>query len=314
MLMNKIGILAIVFTIAGCSKQASFEAAQIEYRQNCFGDLTVKCRSQLVDLNVTKLEAGIEAMENKKADIIACKGQQFYDNGIAIVRDRIAYFKDLKPNLFMRTVLSGMDVEFNPPPYRREAELHTFMSTSDECLSATLSSAQSPGASLAAASTEVAATSHGSEAATESADGAEDSSTHTRYGMVAVSGDHELLLNGKALAPSIQGNNGLSVVQKFQLGASDAVLVQDIGGTACPASFYIVTITSTGAKSTSAFGTCSDLVKVIQDGETISVSMPRFAGPHEPQAETNTAETQQHVFVFKNGAIAESGKSLRPAN
>ena len=108
-----------------------------------------------------------------------------------------------------------------------------------------------------------------------------------------------------------QGNNNLDIVRMFRLTAVDAALLQDTGGTACPAHFYIATTSSAGAAVAQDFGLCSDNIEPAQDGEAISFSMPSFAGPAEPEAKQRPAVGEKHVFGSVAGVLTENGAVLR---
>ena len=94
--------LILLTAVTACSKLDHFYQKKSEYQQECLGDQSVKCRSILVDLNVTKLEAAIQIAGSRKENIIACRGQRFYDEGLEVIQEKIAYFKELKPGIFAR--------------------------------------------------------------------------------------------------------------------------------------------------------------------------------------------------------------------
>lgn len=96
----------------------------------------------------------------------------------------------------------------------------------------------------------------------------------TRFGSLSIDDENRLLFQGQALEPAIQGNSSLSVLGTFRLKNSDAVLIQNNGGTACPALLHFVELSPEGLKVTQAFGSCSDLVEVNKTGATITVAMP----------------------------------------
>jgi hypothetical protein len=133
----------------------------------------------------------------------------------------------------------------------------------------------------------------------------------TRFGDLSISDDNVLLYQGKPLTPTVQGNNSLDVVRTFQVGADDVTLVQDNGGTGCPAQFYLVVTSEAGVRATKAFGTCSDTVKVAHDADSLSISMPGFAGPDEPEAEQRKAAAAQHVFLYRKGNIEMDGHPIQ---
>lgn len=133
----------------------------------------------------------------------------------------------------------------------------------------------------------------------------------TRFGSLKINDENMLLYKNRPLNPEIQGNNSLSVVGTYQLGNSDVVLIQDNGGTACPAQLYFVTASASGVKASSAFGTCTDLIDVKPMADSISVTMPGFKGPFESKAAQRKAAKEKHAYVFKGGALTENGKPVK---
>ena len=133
----------------------------------------------------------------------------------------------------------------------------------------------------------------------------------TRFGSLKINDENMLLFKNRPLNPEIQGNSSLSVVGTYQLGSNDVVLIQDNGGTACPAQLYFVTTSASGVKATSAFGTCSDLIEAKQVSDSISVTMPGFMGPFESEAAQKKAAKEKHVFVLRAGVLTENGKLIK---
>lgn len=133
----------------------------------------------------------------------------------------------------------------------------------------------------------------------------------TRFGDLSISPDNELLYQDRLLAPVVQGNDNLDIVKTFQLGSVDAALVQDNGGTACPAQFYIVTTSPSGTAVTPGFGTCSDSIHVVQDGVSIAITMPGFVGPFESEDKQRSAAAQTHVFRFAGGVLTENDMPIK---
>jgi len=127
----------------------------------------------------------------------------------------------------------------------------------------------------------------------------------TRFGSLTVGNNKELLFRGRSVVPSIVGNNGLDLGTPFHLKAEDVVLVTDNGGTACPYLYYFVTLNQSGAKGTTAFGTCNVANQVKRDGDSIRVTMHGYRGPFEPESERRSALRAVHVFVFRDGAVHE---------
>lgn len=135
--------------------------------------------------------------------------------------------------------------------------------------------------------------------------------TSTRFGRLTVTDDQKLLFQGHPLDPPIEGNDGLALGELYQIGATDVVLVTDHGGTVCPASYYFVTVSKSGAQATPSFGTCSDLITVKRTVNSISVSMPGFAQPFDSKAEKRKAARERHVFIFLAGVLTENGKRVK---
>jgi hypothetical protein len=133
----------------------------------------------------------------------------------------------------------------------------------------------------------------------------------TRFGALTVSDAGVLLFKGTPVKPTIEANSSLDLSEPYQIGTSDVVLVTDNGGTACPAVYYFVTVTESGAKGTPSFGTCSDLIKVKRNGDSISVSMPGYQGPFETKRAQSRAARERHVFIYHAGVVTENGKPVK---
>src|SRR6266496_3306186 len=133
----------------------------------------------------------------------------------------------------------------------------------------------------------------------------ETNTVSTRFGALTVDEAGVLLFKGAPFKPTIEANNSLDLSKTFEIGAADVVLVTDNGGTACPALYYFVTVTKSGAKATSSFGSCSDLIKLKRMGDSILVSMPGYAGPSEPKRAQTRAARERHVFIYRAGVVTE---------
>jgi len=136
-------------------------------------------------------------------------------------------------------------------------------------------------------------------------------SVSTRFGVLSVNEDKILQFKGQSLVPVIEGNNGLDLGEVMRMGATDVVLVTDNGGSGCPAVFYFVSVTRSGAKATPEFGTCSDLATVKRNGNSISVTMPGFLGPFEPKSAQRRAAKERHVFIYRAGVVTENGRPVK---
>jgi hypothetical protein len=133
----------------------------------------------------------------------------------------------------------------------------------------------------------------------------------TRFGSLTINNENILLFKGRPFTPQIQGNNSLSLAKKIQMDKKDVILIEDNGGTSCPSQYYFVTMSASGAKATPAFGTCSDLIKIKQKGDIITVSMPGFKGSFEPAREQKKAAKEKHIFTFKDDIVTENGKPIK---
>jgi hypothetical protein len=111
-----------------------------------------------------------------------------------------------------------------------------------------------------------------------------------------------------AQAEPVQGNAALHIVAHFELEGQDIVLLQDTGGTACPALYRFATLTPQGIAVTREFGTCSDLATVTLE-ETPSgvqeplVTMVGALDPAEPGQEH--PRIRLHRFVLRQGQVQE---------
>jgi hypothetical protein len=136
----------------------------------------------------------------------------------------------------------------------------------------------------------------------------------TRFGMLEIREDNVLLYENRPLNPQIQGSNRLRTVGTYQIGNSDIVLIENIGGTACPSQFHFVIVSASGVKATSPFGTCNDNINVNQVGDSILVTMTGYMGLmglNESRADQRKALNKKHVYVFKGETITENGKLVK---
>ena len=136
----------------------------------------------------------------------------------------------------------------------------------------------------------------------------------TRFGLVSVREDDNLLLfKGKPVAPAIEGNNSLSIVANYEMGQSDVLLLQNTGGTACPALFRFITVSATGLRATPEFGTCSEIIYPTFNEKTgVTVAMVGFSGSSEPAAEQRKAAMTKTIYRLQpNGQLTENGKPIR---
>jgi hypothetical protein len=137
-----------------------------------------------------------------------------------------------------------------------------------------------------------------------------DGDIATRFGALQIGGEFGNLLSFKGHR-LVRGGNRLSPVQTVRIGATEVVMVQETGGTACPALYYFVRVSASGAEATPAFGTCDEFTQVTRNGDRILVSMPGYQGPFEPAAAREKAAREGHVFTYRDGMVTEKGKPVR---
>lgn len=131
----------------------------------------------------------------------------------------------------------------------------------------------------------------------------------TRYGILTIDDANLLFFQGRPVSPRVEGNSFLSFEKRFEFPNTDLVLVQDTGGTACPAQYYVINVSNRGARASRPFGTCSDLIYVSRTAEGLTVSMPGFMGPFEPRRSGQQAARKRYIYTYTKGAVVE--KRLR---
>jgi len=146
---------------------------------------------------------------------------------------------------------------------------------------------------------------------------ADDGAVKTRFGTLTIGKDPSsswtgptVLWHGRALHPTVRGNDALSVKTLFALATEDVVLFEDSGGTACPELWHFVAVSRSGVASTGAFGTCGPLLGVKQHGQSIILRARGFRGPFEPDSERLRAESEVHTFIYRLGVVTENGKPV----
>ncbi len=106
----------------------------------------------------------------------------------------------------------------------------------------------------------------------------------------------------------VQGNTALHIVAHYAAHDSDIVLLQDTGGTACPALYRFASVTAQGIAVTPTFGTCSDIAGITFGATPDAapeplVTMAGFLGPFEPEAQRQRARMQVHRFALRQGRV-----------
>lgn len=132
----------------------------------------------------------------------------------------------------------------------------------------------------------------------------------TPFGKLSVSDDKVLQLNGKPAIPHVEGNNSLGFVAQVALKNHRAVLVQNNGGTACPATYRWVIVSDGSYTVSPEFGSCSDLAKVSTASGALVVTMPGFAGDSEPTDERKRVARTRMTYVYDGKNLTENGKPV----
>ena len=127
----------------------------------------------------------------------------------------------------------------------------------------------------------------------------------TRYGSLQTDDMNLLFFRGKPVRPRIEGINFLTFERKFEFPGYDLVLIQDVGGTACPAQFYIVKVSGHGAVGTRSFGSCSDIYQVNRAGNGLEIRMGGFMGPSATTIAHKRAARQKFSYRYAAGRIIE---------
>lgn len=117
----------------------------------------------------------------------------------------------------------------------------------------------------------------------------------TKFGTLSVDEEHVLHFNGKPVAPGVMGNSSLYIGPAYQVGNKILTMTTNMGGTACPELFNIITISQNKAVSSPTFGTCSEASSVQLVNQSLIVEMPDHQGI-------------THKYVFAEGVLTEKGK------
>lgn len=147
---------------------------------------------------------------------------------------------------------------------------------------------------------------------------AQEGTYATRYGTFEIKRPAEyesetLYFNKKPVQPLIEGNNSLSVEGQFKLKQDDILIVQDNGGTACPAQLYIVKVSPNKTVTPSPlFGTCSDLIEIKQKDNKLVIHMPEFMSIHTEAHHHESDKIKQVTYIYDGKVILENGKILKP--
>jgi hypothetical protein len=105
--------IAPVFLISACGSNYKLVEIGQQYQSECFGDITAKCRNMQIDVAVASDEVALDTLRQNKEKYIKCRGRDDYDELLSLVKEHEDYLESLRPNFFIRHVLSSMNIE--PP-------------------------------------------------------------------------------------------------------------------------------------------------------------------------------------------------------
>ncbi len=122
----------------------------------------------------------------------------------------------------------------------------------------------------------------------------------TRYGKLSTIEENTVIyLNAKPVEPAIDSISSFTFVKKFQIGLSDVVLLNIGGGSGCAAKYMFLILTLTKFAHTNEFGNCSDLPKVTQQKNKITVKMLKLEG------------SGYEKYIYLDGTVTQNGKLIK---
>lgn len=134
----------------------------------------------------------------------------------------------------------------------------------------------------------------------------------TRQGPLVIAEDNTLRLRGKPILPHVQGNNFLSIVMDYSIGNQDVILLQNTGGSACPALYQFIIVQAGSVKATPEFGSCSDIIYPRWDGQhTITIDMLGYSGPMGSEKEQRQAAMSKETYRYAQGRVMFQGKEIK---
>jgi len=127
----------------------------------------------------------------------------------------------------------------------------------------------------------------------------------TRFGNLVADEFEPLKFQGLTVRTIVDPNNFLTFEGIYQFPGYDLVLVQNVGGSACPALFHIVKVTKRTALATREFGTCTDLIEVKRAGNSLLVTMRGFVGPFANKAQIAAAYKEKVGYLYSGGKLSK---------
>jgi hypothetical protein len=103
--------IAPAFLISACDSKYKLVQIGQQYQSECFGDITAKCRDMQIDVAVASDEVALDTLKQNKEKYIQCRGRDDYNELMSLVKKHEDYLESLRPNFFIRHVLSSMNIE-----------------------------------------------------------------------------------------------------------------------------------------------------------------------------------------------------------
>jgi len=302
-------MLLLAALLPACSKVFDFQRQRAEFRQECFGDHSVRCRVMMVDVGIAELEAGIEVLEQFEDKIVACRSQAAFDEGVELMREKIEHYEDMKPNRFMRIFMSGTEVEFEQTPFKRQREFDAFEASLPACRNGAPAKAEDV---AAAAPSPVPVQSAPGVQGTIDANAPEAGAVlNTVAGALAKTvldnGNTAITLDGRVLF-SGEDATWQTPLRVFTLsGDREAILVGSSGGrgNSCETLFFFLVAGRDGITPSPTFGTCAPSAAFVQSGDRIALSIPKMGGHSEVVFDGGT--------VTADGAVVTLGADNDPS-
>jgi len=299
-------MLLLAALLPACSKVFDFQRQRAEFRQECFGDHSVRCRVMMVDVGIAELEAGIEVLEQFEDKIVACRGQAAFDEGVELMREKIEHYEDMKPNRFMRIFMSGTEVEFEQTPFKRQREFDAFEASLPACRNGAPAKAED-----VAVAAPPPAPAPGVQGTIDANAPEVEAGLNTVAGALAKTvldnGNTAITLDGRVLF-SGEDATWQTPLRVFTLsGDREAILVGSSGGrgNSCETLFFFLVAGRDGITPSPTFGTCAPSAAFVQSGDRIALTIPKMGGHSEVVFDGGT--------VTADGAVVTLGADNDPS-
>ncbi len=123
----------------------------------------------------------------------------------------------------------------------------------------------------------------------------------TRFGVMDYDDNARLLTYQGKPVRNAEPNNGFNLYGPKAAGAYDLVMVENMGGSFCPAQYRVAVLSSAGLKLSPEFGTCSDLMDSHFDGQKLKMVQP----------DMKTGEPVLFVLDPATASVTRNGKPVK---